>query len=110
MSDVNNMFANTISPNSIITKYTLMRGVTDYTALKQFDLYETGYSFLVCLKIPIFLEKLTGTSDEYKKLIQMYRHIIEYDFRGAQGIEDINSETNSLTNGISDLNMITKTT
>ena len=110
MADVNNMFANTISPDSIITKYTLMRGVTDYTALKQFDLYETGYSFLVCLKIPIFLDKLISVNDEYKKLIQMYRHIIEYDFRGAQGIEDINSETNSLTNGISDLNMITKTT
>ena len=35
---------------------------------------------------------------------------MEYDFRGAQGIEDITSETSPLTNGISDLNIITRVT
>ena len=27
-----------------VSEYTLMKGVTDYSNLKQFDLYETGYS------------------------------------------------------------------
>lgn len=103
------MFDNTLQPVSV-QQYTLMRGVTDFTQLAQFDLYETGYSFLVLLKIPIFLDVMRNNSDGYKQLIDNYEHIIEYDFRGAQGIEAMTSETNSLTNGISDLNIITKVT
>lgn len=106
---VNNIFSNTLSPRPV-TQYTLMRGVTDYTNLAQFDLYETGYSFLVSLQIPTFLDKLTANNSEYKTLVDNYRHILEYDFRGAQGIEDITSETSPLTNGISDLNIITRVT
>ena len=52
---VNNIFSNTLSPRPV-TQFTLMRGVTDYTNLAQFDLYETGYSFLVSLQIPTFLD------------------------------------------------------
>lgn len=106
---INNIFSNTLSPRPV-TQYTLMRGVTDYTNLAQFDLYETGYSFLVSLQIPTFLDKLTANNSEYKTLVDNYRHILEYDFRGAQGIEDITSETSPLTNGISDLNIITRVT
>ena len=106
---VNNIFSNTLSPRPV-TQYTLMRGVTDYTNLAQFDLYETGYSFLVTLQIPTFLDKLTANNSEYKTLVDNYRHILEYDFRGAQGIEDITSETSPLTNGISDINIITRVT
>ena len=103
------IFDNTLAPRDV-TKFTLMRGVTDYTNLAQFDLYETGYSFLISLQIPTFLDKLAATNEQYKNLIDNYRHIIEYDFRGCQGIEDITSETNALTNGISDLNIITRVT
>lgn len=106
---VNNIFSNTLSPRPV-TQFTLMRGVTDYTNLAQFDLYETGYSFLVSLQIPTFLDKLTANNSEYKTLVDNYRHVLEYDFRGAQGIEDITSETSPLTNGISDLNIITRVT
>ena len=109
------IFSDTVSVRDI-TKFTLMRGVTDYTALQQFDLYETGYSFLINLQIPGFLDKLQalsssgngGSAEGYAALISNYRHILEYDFRGAQGIEDITSETSALTNGIDDLQMITK--
>ena len=109
------IFDNTVSTRDI-TKYTLMRGVTDFTALQQFDLYETGYSFLVLLQIPKFLDNLRdenssgngGEASGYTTLIDNYKHILEYDFRGAQGIEDITSETSALTNGIDDLQMITR--
>lgn len=109
---VDNIFQDTLAPTPV-TQYTLFRGVTDYTNLAQFDLYETGYSFLICLQIPTFLDKLCSMSQEtggYKTLIDNYRHIIEYEFRGAQGIEDITSETSPLSNGITDLNIITRVT
>lgn len=108
---INNMFQNTLGPNSV-TKFTLFRGVTDYSNLAQFDLYETGYSFLVCLQIPKFLSELTKhnatNNNSYANLINNYRHIIEWEFRGAQGLEDISTDTSPISNGITDLNVITK--
>ena len=113
MADNNNqlksIFANTLAPNPV-TSYTLFRGVTDYTNLAQFDLYETGYSFLILLQMPYFMDKLQENNDDYRSLITNYRHIIEYEFRGAQGIEDITGETSPLQNGITDVNIITKVT
>lgn len=103
------MFDNTLLPVST-QQYTLMRGVTDFTQLAQFDLYETGYSFLVMLKIPTFLEVMKDQNDYYKSLISNYEHIIEYDFRGANGIEAMTGEINNITNGIDTLNIITKVT
>lgn len=108
-AQLRNIFSNTLTPNPV-TKYTLFRGVTDYTNLAQFDLYETGYSFLILLEIPYFMEKLGESNSEYQSLINNYRHIIEYEFRGAQGIEDIQGEPSPLQNGITDLNLITKVT
>ena len=104
----NFMFDNTLMPVTT-QQYTLMRGVTDYTQLAQFDLYETGYSFLVMLKIPTFLDVMRS-NEYYRALIDNYSHIIEYDFRGAQGIEDITSDPNNITNGIDQLQVITRVT
>jgi len=107
-SAVHNIFDGTLQPNPV-TEFTLFRGVTDYTNLAQFDLYESGYSFLILLDIPAFMKKLAQVNaDNYGTLISNYRHLIEYEFRGAQGIEDITGETTPLTNGITDINIITK--
>ena len=104
---VSNIFNNTLSPRDL-TKFTLFRGVTDFTNLQQFDLYETGYSFLICLDIPKFLSKLRDRNDDYKSLINNYRHIIEYEFRGCQGIDAIQSDVNQINNGIDQLSLITR--
>ena len=64
---VSNIFNNTLSPRDV-TKFTLFRGVTDFTNLQQFDLYETGYSFLICLDIPKFLSKLIDKNYEYRSV------------------------------------------
>jgi len=106
---INSIFANTASPRDV-TAYTLGRGVTDFSNLAQFNNFETGYPFLITLKIPTFLETLATSNSEYKTLIDIYRHILEYDFRGIDGIEDITSDTSEITNGISTLNVITKVT
>lgn len=105
--DTTNIFSDTLSPRDI-QSYTLMRGVTDFSNLSQYDLYETGYSFLINLSIPKFLKEAKKMNDTYKNLINNYCHIIEYDFRGLSGIEDITTETGSLTNGIDELNVITR--
>lgn len=105
--DTNNIFSDTMSTTDV-QAFTLMRGVTDFSNLAQYDLYETGYSFLINLSIPKFLKNAKTLSDEYKKLINNYCHIIEYDFRGMSGIDDITSDTGALTNGINELNIITR--
>ena len=105
--DTTNIFSDTMSTTDV-QAFTLMRGVTDFSNLAQYDLYETGYSFLINLSIPKFLKNAKSLSDEYKKLINNYCHIIEYDFRGMSGIDDITSDTGALTNGINELNIITR--
>ena len=51
--DTTNIFSGTMTPQEV-QQFTLMRGVTDFSNLNQYDLYETGYSFLICLSIPTF--------------------------------------------------------
>lgn len=103
----NNIFSN-LTETKDLSKYMLMRGVTDWADLSQYNLYESGYSFLVVCKIPKVLEKLRAKSDEYQKIIDTYIHILEYDFRGLSGIENITSETGQLTNGIQNIEIINK--
>ena len=104
---VDNIYANLKSPRPV-TQYTLMRGVTDFGNLSQWNLYESGYSYLVLVSIPTFLEKLSSTNSDYKTLIDNYTHILEYEFRGLDGLENMTGDTSELTNGISNLNIVTK--
>lgn len=106
---IKNIFAGT-KPVRNVTKYMLTRGVVDYSALEQWDLYETGYGFLIVLKIPDFLNVLKNESDDYKVLIENYRHLLEYDFKNMDGIEDMGVNTNELSDGVNNLNIITQTT
>ena len=103
-----NMYEGLKSPMSV-TQYTLMRGVTDFGNLKQYDLYESGYPFLVVVDYPRFLRALKEQGpQEYKILIENYVHVLEYEFRGLDGLDNITADTSELTNGINTLNLITK--
>ena len=102
-----NIFQGLKEPMSV-TSYTLMRGVTDFGNLKQYDLYESGYPFLIVVDYPRFLQKLKDKNDTYKALIENYIHILEYEFRGLDGLDNITADTSELTNGINTLNLITK--
>lgn len=101
------MFEGLKAPSS---KYVLTRGVTDFGNLKQYNLFETGYPFLVLISAPKMLELLANENDGYKQLVNDYKHILEYEFRGIDGLDNITSETQELTNGINTLNVITKVT
>lgn len=95
------------SPRNI-TSYMLSRGVADFSDLYQWDNYETGYAFLFVLEIPRFLEELKKQNDEYRALIEGYRHILEYDFKNLSGLEDMTADSSTLTDGINELNVITR--
>lgn len=105
----NNIFNHLATPNDL-SKYTLMRGVTDFGRLEQFNLYESGYSFLVVTGVPKFLQELANKNDQYKSLIENYVHILEYEFRGIDGLENITVDTGELTNGIKKVDIITRVT
>lgn len=105
----NNMFSSLMSTRDL-SKFTLMRGVTDYANLEAYNLYESSYSFLVLVQVPEFMKKLCDQNNEYKKMFDTYCHILEYDFRGLSGIDNITAETGELTNGISNVEIINKVT
>lgn len=101
------MFEHLKAPKDI-TKYTLMRGTTDFGNLAQYNLYETGYPYLVIVSTPKFMDMLATKNATYNTLWTNYLHILEYEFRGIDGIENITADPSTLTNGISELDIITK--
>ena len=103
------MFENLKKPRNL-TQYKLMRGVTDFGNLNQFNLYESGYSFLIVCQVPKFMEVLGSENSDFQDLLDNYTHILEYEFRGLDGLENITSDTLEITDGISTLNMISKVT
>ena len=52
-----------------VTEYTLMKGVTDFSNLKQFDLFESGYSFLTVVSVPRFMQLLAAQDTKIKNLL-----------------------------------------
>jgi hypothetical protein len=104
---INSIYTGMKTPRDI-TKYALMRGVTDFSNLAQFNLYESGYPFLILINIPKFMEQLAASNTEYANLINVYKHVLEYEFRGLDGIDNMTASTGEITNGISTLEIINK--
>ena len=103
-----NMFSDLKTPRDI-TGYTLFRGTTDFTQLQQFDLYESGYPYLIVVSIPEFLRKMAERDADVANLVNSYVHILEYEFRGLDsGLENITSDTQEISNGVQSMNVITK--
>ena len=102
------MFENLKAPRNI-TQYRLMQGVTDYGNLAQFNLFETGYSFLRVCQLPVFMQKLALKYPEsIGVIVENYKRILEFEFRGLEGLDNLTSETLEITNGISNVNVISK--
>lgn len=93
-----------------LMNYNLMRGVTDFSNLAQFDNYETGYSALITITRPKFLTAMAKADAGFESLLNSYERVIEYEFRGIDNIEDMTTETGTISNGITDVNVITKVT
>lgn len=96
-----------------------MRGLIDPSNLAQFNQFEGGYSIFSVVTIPEVL-RLLATSNalvpgenisfrtKYHDLISTYVKILEQEFRGLSGIDDITADSGEFTNGITTINMINK--
>lgn len=92
-----------------LLNYNLMRGVTDFSNLEQWDLYEKGYPFLCVVSIPQFLKDLAEKDTKIKDIVTNYVHILENDFKGIDAIDNITGEPNGeISNGIRNIQLINK--
>ena len=104
---ITNMFANTKDFKDV-TSYKLMRGVPDFGSLVQFNPYETGYAAFIICQMPKFIDILAKYNDGYNKLIKNWAHIIEYEFKSFDGLEDMSAETIQLGDDLNSINVINK--
>lgn len=91
-----------------IAEYAMMRGVTDFSNAAQFNMYESGYSHLCIISKPKFLEMLAEEDKDVEQLLKVFCYILEYEFKGLDGIEDITTESLEFSDGISTINTIGK--
>lgn len=110
--NINNGILNdyTIRPRNL-TQYTAFRGVTDFTQIGQFAQYESGYSFLSVISMPPFIKKLAALDPMgVGSMVDSFKHMLEYEFRGLDGLSDITAETMTITDGINEQQLINKVT
>ena len=104
---ITNLFTNTKDFKDVTT-YKLMRGVPDFGSLVQFNPYETGYAAFIICQMPKFIELLAKYDAEYNKLVKNWAHIIEYEFKSFDGLQDLNADTISLGDDLNSINVISK--
>lgn len=100
----------TIRPRNL-TQYTAFRGVTDFSQIGQFSQFERGYSFLSVLQMPKFMTELaTQGNEDMKTLVEGFKHKLEFEFRGLEGLSDITADYMTITDGINEQRLISKVT
>ena len=93
-------------------EYADMRGVVDFGNLMQFAPYESGYCFLAVINGPAFAKQITDNTQYgyFKDLQDAFIKILEQEFKGLSGIENISTETMEISDNISTLALISKVT
>ena len=97
------------TPRSV-AEFTLMKGVTDFSNLRQFDLYETSYGFMYVCSVPKFMDLLGNRNAKVRNLQDMFVHIIEGEFKGIDGIPDITADAGTIGNGANEVQIINNIT
>ena len=93
--------------------YADMRGVVDFGNLMQFAPYESGYCFLAVINGPYMAYDPDFQNTPYKyfrDLQDAFIKILEQEFKGLSGIENISTETMEISDNISTLALISKVT
>ena len=106
-TNISSIFTNTKDFKDVTT-YRLMRGVPDFGSLVQFNPYETGYAAFIICQMPKFMELLAKYDATYNKLVSNWAHIIEYEFKSFDGLEDMSAETLQLGDDLNNINVISK--
>jgi len=104
---VSSLFENTKDFKDVTT-YRLMRGVPDFGSLVQFNPYETGYAAFIICQIPKFMEKLASKDANYNKLVNNWAHIIEYEFKSFDGLDNLSADTITLGDELNSINVISR--
>ena len=109
MGNVNTGIVNSysIKPRNL-TQYTAFRGVTDFSQIGQFSQFERGYSFLSILQMPKFMVVLGQEDSAIGDIVAGFKHKIEYEFRGLEGLADITADYMTITDGINEQRLISK--
>lgn len=89
-----------------VSEYTLMKGVTDFSNLKQFDVFESGYSFLTVVSTPKFMDILANKYPIVNTYQEGFVHLMEGEFRGINNIPDITAGAGNISNGVNELQLI----
>lgn len=102
----NGIFNNyTITPRNL-TQYKAYRGVTDFSQIGQFNQFESGYQFLSVISLP----NMMTYNPSMQQMNANFKHMLEYEFRGLDGLPDLNSDTFEITDGINTQRMINRVT
>jgi hypothetical protein len=93
----------TITPRSV-EAYSGARGVTDYTQIGMFEQYERGYQFLSVLSLP----KCMTENSSIKDMNNAIQLTMEREFRGLDGLPDVQADFLEITDGVNTQRMINK--
>ena len=104
---IGHMFVNTKDFKDV-TASTLTSGVPDFGSLVQFNPYETGYAAFIICQMPRFIDVLAKYNTDYNKLIKNWAHIVEYEFKSFDGLEDLSADTIQLGDDLNSINVINK--
>lgn len=88
--------------------YTMMRGTIDFSNPAQFNMYESGYQFLTVVSRPRYIEMLADTDTEVANSLKLFCWILENEFKGLSGIDNITIDPLEFTDNISTINTIGK--
>lgn len=91
-------------------EFMMFKGVTDFTNLSQFNLFETGYGLLICIEVPKFIQMLANKNDEIRNLLDIYIKTIESEFKSLSGLNSYSVESNPISDGIVEISPISKVT
>ena len=91
-------------------QYSMMRGVTDFTNAEQLNMFEGGHGMIIVIDRPKFIEMIAESDTEVANLLNNFCNILEYEFKGLSGIDDINAEDLVYSDGISEIAGIGKVT
>lgn len=91
-----------------VSHYTAMRGAIDFSNPEQFNLYESGYQFLTVVSRPRYIEMLAENDPEVQASLDLFCWILEYEFKGLSGIDNISIDPLEFTDNISTINTIGK--
>ena len=92
-------------------RFTRMRGVTDFSNAESFNVFETGFSFLFIISRPAWMVKLVKNGrEDVKDLLDTFCYILENEFKGLDGLDDVTLESIEVSDGVSTINLIGKAT